>query len=142
MARPKTTCCRARSTALLANPSHQALDLVWNPPRDDRVTGFELRWRGVEADEWRSQIIPHDNRFQVSDLDNGARYVFQMRALAGGRESQWPQSAGYPCGGQPSGIAVCLPVRCFNQDHPETHLLRSRTRLDNEVSTSMAELHR
>lgn len=89
MGRATRTCCRARSTVLLANPAHLALDLVWDPPRDDRVTGFELRWRRVEADEWRSQIIPHGNRFQVPDLENGARYVFQMRALAEGRESPW-----------------------------------------------------
>jgi hypothetical protein len=80
-------------TALLANPSHQALDLVWDPPRDDRVTGYELRWRRVEADQWQSQIIPHDNRFQVPSLENGARYVFQMRALAESRESQWTDIA-------------------------------------------------
>ncbi|UCC77507.1 MAG: hypothetical protein JSW37_03870 [Anaerolineales bacterium] len=76
MGRLTTTCCRAQSTALLANPSHQALDLVWDPPRDDRITGDELRWRRVEADKWLSQIVPRDKRFEVPNSGNGARHVF------------------------------------------------------------------
>ncbi len=93
MGRLPTTCCRAQSTALLANPWHQALDLVWDPPRDDRITGDELRWRRVEADKWLSHIIRRDKRFQVPNSGNGARYVFQMRALAEGRESPWTYKA-------------------------------------------------
>jgi hypothetical protein len=91
--RPTTTCCRAQSTASLDDSSPQALDLVWDPPRDDCITGDELRWCGVEADKWLSQIIPRDKRFQVPNSGNGARYVFQMRALAEGRESPWTDKA-------------------------------------------------
>ena len=76
-------------TAFLANPSNKAVDLVWDPPRDDQVTRYKVRWRKAEAGEWRTQIIAPDNRFEVSNLENGVSYLFQMRALAEGCESEW-----------------------------------------------------
>ena len=85
-------------TAFLANPSDSSVDLVWDPPRDERVTGYEIRWQHAERAQdtkWQTEKIGNANRFHIPDLKNDQIYLFQMRALAQGRESDWtPQS---PC---------------------------------------------
>jgi hypothetical protein len=75
--------------ALLANSSDGAVSLVWEPTRDARLTGYEVRWRQVGATDWRSRTVPSVNRWQVSDLRNGQRYQFQVCALARRRRSDW-----------------------------------------------------
>jgi hypothetical protein len=80
-------------TALLANPEDGAADLVWDPPRDARVLGYEVRWRQAEAGEWQTAKIAPANRWHVANLENGKHYVFQLRALAQGRESAWTPEA-------------------------------------------------
>ena len=77
-------------TAFLANPSDGAVDLVWDPPRDDRVTGYEVRWREGEGG-WLVRVVGLANRFEIPGLQNGVRYGFQMRALAEGRASAWTE---------------------------------------------------
>jgi hypothetical protein len=78
-------------TAFLANPSDEAVDLVWDPPRDERVTGYEVRWRKAETGEWQTEKIAPANRWHLPNLENGRSYVFQIRALGQDRESEWTQ---------------------------------------------------
>ena len=80
-------------TAFLANAEDAAADLVWDPPRDERAVGYEVRWRQAEAGEWQTAKIAPANRWHVANLENGKRYVFQLRALAQGRESAWTPEA-------------------------------------------------
>jgi hypothetical protein len=80
-------------TAFLANPEDRAADLVWDPPRDERVVGYEVRWRRAEDREWQAARIAPAHRWHVANLQNGKSYVFQFRALAQGRESAWPPEA-------------------------------------------------
>jgi hypothetical protein len=80
-------------TAFLANPSDGAVDLVWDSPRDERVTGYEVRWRKAEAGQWQTERIAPATRWHLPDLENGERYMFQIRALGEGRQSEWTEEA-------------------------------------------------
>jgi hypothetical protein len=80
-------------TAFLANPKDGAADLVWDPPRDERVIGYEVRWRRAEAREWQTARIAPANRWHLPNLENGKSYGFQVRALAQDRESEWTEEA-------------------------------------------------
>ena len=89
--------------AFLANPTDVAVGLVWRPPRDPRLTGYEVRWRAAGDRDWqRQRFRPTDGgyaagRWQVAGLRNGERYCFQVRALAGERTSAWtPESEAVP----------------------------------------------
>ncbi len=97
--------------AFLANPTGGAVDLVWRPSRDPRLTGYEVRWRAAGDRDWQGrQILPASGvqaangmqaangiqtvtRWQVDGLSNGERYCFQVRALAGDRTSVWTPEA-------------------------------------------------
>jgi hypothetical protein len=75
--------------AFLANPSDGAVDLVWDPPRDARLTGYEIRWRKQGEAQWQRQRIGRVDRRRIDGLANGEPCAFQMRALAGDQESSW-----------------------------------------------------
>lgn len=77
--------------ALLANPADSAIDLVWDIPRDDRLTGFEIRWRDGTSQNRQSKIIGLEHRFHVGGLENGKKYFFSVRSLAMERVSEWPE---------------------------------------------------
>lgn len=85
--------------AFLANPTDGAVDLVWRPPRDPRLTGYEVRWRGASDRDWQGQQTwPADGeqaagRRRVDGLCNGESYCFQVRAVAGDRSSVWTPEA-------------------------------------------------
>jgi hypothetical protein len=64
--------------ALLANPGDQAVTLVWEAPDDPRVTGYTVRWRSTEAEDWVSQSVPCGSRWTVGGLSNRQRYIFQL----------------------------------------------------------------
>jgi len=81
------------ATAFLASPSEAAADLVWDEPRDDRVVGYEVRWKEKSAGEWQSVKISPCHRHHVGDLKNDLAYGFQVRVLAEGRESEWTKEA-------------------------------------------------
>jgi hypothetical protein len=84
-------------TALLASPADGAVDLTWDPPRDNRVMGYEVRWREAEGRVWQTQVVGPANRLHVPNLTNDTAYLFQMRALAGDRQSSWaPVARGVP----------------------------------------------
>ncbi len=75
--------------ALVANPSAGAVDLVWDPPRDESITGNEVRWREADDGDWESSAVPPSARWQVGGLQDGVRYAFQLRAVAPDRVSEW-----------------------------------------------------
>jgi hypothetical protein len=76
-------------TAFLANPAHNQVDLVWDPPRDVPVTGYEIAWRAAGETEWLSKRIEPANRWQVGGLEDGRAYVFRLRAVCGEVLSAW-----------------------------------------------------
>jgi len=78
-------------TAFLANASDAAADLVWDPPADERIAGYELRWRRAGEEQWRARTIPAGHRVHIPGLENGAHYTFQLRAVGQGRESAWTE---------------------------------------------------
>lgn len=80
-------------TAFLANPSDQSVDLVWDPPRDERVIGYELRWKNIKDADWKTEKIGVGNRKRITDLTNNESYAFQMKAFSSGYESGWTPEA-------------------------------------------------
>jgi hypothetical protein len=79
--------------AFLANPSDGAVDLVWDEPRDARLTGYEIQWRVQGEAEWRRQLVGRIDRSRVDGLANGECYAFRIRALAGDQSSSWTDAA-------------------------------------------------
>jgi hypothetical protein len=75
--------------AFLANPSGGAVDLVWDQPRDARITGYEIEWRGRESSRWRQERVGRVDRHRFEGLADGDAHAFRMRALAGERASDW-----------------------------------------------------
>lgn len=83
--------------ALLANPADGGIDLVWDIPRDDRLTGFEVRWREATNEQWKSKIIGLEHRFRLDELENGKKYTFSVRSLSQEKASDWaPEVEGTP----------------------------------------------
>jgi len=82
-------------TAFLASPSDGVVHLVWDPPRDERITSYEVRWRPHHRQDipWQTQTIPSGHRAHITGLSNGVRYRFQVCALAAGRPSAWTPEA-------------------------------------------------
>ena len=78
-----------KPTAFLANPSDQSVDLVWDPPKDDRVTSYEIRWKNAKDAGWQTEKIASANRWHIEKMKNDQVYLFQMKALAKGYESDW-----------------------------------------------------
>jgi hypothetical protein len=75
--------------AFLANPSGGAVDLVWDQPRDARITGYAIEWRGREGSRWRQERVGRVDRHRFEGLANGDAHAFRMQALAGERASGW-----------------------------------------------------
>jgi hypothetical protein len=82
--------------ALMANPADGAVDLVWEPGRDARLTSYQVRWRPLarrggppEPKEWTSERVPAGRRWRVVGLDNGRRYILQLRAVGQDCHSPW-----------------------------------------------------
>ena len=77
--------------ALATNPTAGAVDLVWVPPRDERITGYEVRVREAGDDGWQNTPIAVGARWQAGGLQDGVRYAFQVRAIAPGLVSRWTE---------------------------------------------------
>jgi hypothetical protein len=77
--------------AVLANPSSQAVDLVWDAPRDEFVTGYELQWKYAAESKWQSSSIPLVTRWHVDGLVDGKPVVFRIRSLRGTVYSAWSE---------------------------------------------------
>jgi hypothetical protein len=73
----------------LANPVDRAIELVWDLPRDERVHGYEIRWRNSHGEDWQHIELDRIKRWILSDLMNGHDYTFQLRALSSGNVSEW-----------------------------------------------------
>jgi len=88
-------------TAVLANPTDNAVTIVWDPPRDISVTGYEIRRRYNQPVGWENISIPPGHRWSIANLKNGTQYVFQMRSLADKNSSDWTDPI--PCTPGPVG---------------------------------------
>ena len=80
-------------SALFANPSDGAADLVWDPPDDQRINGYDIRWHRLGEPDWQIVTIPPGHRWRLDGLENGVEFAFQVRALAEGRQSGWTEPA-------------------------------------------------
>jgi hypothetical protein len=100
--------------AFLANPSHSQVDLVWDPPRDTPITGYEVAWRSSGEAMWHTLIIQPANRWQVTGLEDGQEYIFRLRAVCGQKHSNWSEElACRPGAVTASGLGslAALPMR-------------------------------
>lgn len=79
--------------ALLPNPSEGAVALAWEIPHDPRVTACEIRWCAVGDSEWQQARIPAGDHWQVTGLENGKRYRFQVRSASDQGRSEWTRDA-------------------------------------------------
>lgn len=104
-------------TAFLANPSHSQADLVWDAPREDPVTGYEVAWRKAKETEWHTASVPPLNRWQVPGLEDGREYDFKLRAICGPCLSDWTQEQscvpGAVSGSDIGGGFALLPARAL-----------------------------
>ncbi len=83
--------------ALLANPAESAIDLVWDAPRDERITGFEVRWKKSGSGAWNVFKTGATERTRIPNLENGNTYEFTVRSLSVGKTGEWaPQIEGIP----------------------------------------------
>jgi hypothetical protein len=75
--------------AFLANPTEGAVDLVWDQPRDARITGYAIERRREDDAAWRREGLGLVDRHRFDGLRNGETHAFRLRALAGERASGW-----------------------------------------------------
>lgn len=76
-------------TAFLVNPSPNAVDLVWDAPRDGLVTGYEIHWRYAQDADWHSARIDALTRKHLDGLVDGQPMQFKIRAWRGDVCSAW-----------------------------------------------------
>jgi hypothetical protein len=76
-------------TAFLANPSANAVDLVWDAPRDELVTGYEVGWKPARDAAWQSLKISPLTRWHMDGLEDGKPLQFRIRSLRGEAYSEW-----------------------------------------------------
>lgn len=76
-------------TAFLANPSASAIDLVWDAPRDEALTGYEIAWRAANDSAWQTLSIPPLTRWRMGGLENGQRLMVRIRSQRGETRSVW-----------------------------------------------------
>lgn len=75
--------------AILANPSAQAADLVWDAPRDELITGYEIRWKKAGKAEWNSVTLEPCTRWHLDQLEDGIPVHFKIRSRRGSNVSAW-----------------------------------------------------
>lgn len=76
-------------TAFLANPSAGAVDLVWDAPRDEVVTGYEIGCKSAADAEWGTLKIDPLTRWRMDGLEDGKPLQFKIRSLRGAACSDW-----------------------------------------------------
>jgi len=76
-------------TAFLANPSAQAIDLVWDAPRDEALTGYEIAWRANDESAWQTLTIPPLTRWRMDGLEDGKPLMVRVRSQRGETRSVW-----------------------------------------------------
>jgi hypothetical protein len=77
----------------LVNPSDSAMELVWDLTRDERVHGYEVRWRSTQTPDWEHILLDRIKRWIIPELQNGQTYTFQVRALTTTGTSDWTAAA-------------------------------------------------
>ena len=83
--------------AFLANPSPDAVDLVWDAPRQSWVTGYEIQWRLGSESDWKSIHIAPLTHWHKEGLTDGRPMRVRMRSLRGSAHSDWtPEQACTP----------------------------------------------
>ncbi|MBN2385379.1 MAG: fibronectin type III domain-containing protein [Anaerolineales bacterium] len=106
-------------TAFLANPATGAAVLVWDAPRRCPVTGYEAAWRLAGDRQWTLVPASTLTRLQISDLEDGKKVVFKVRAVCGARRSPWTeQQACVP------GAVTAAPLGAMLRRLPLWALLR------------------
>jgi hypothetical protein len=75
-------------TALLANPSAHAVDLVWDAPRDELVT-YEIQWKTGAHPDWQSVTIEPSTRWHLEGLADGQPVTLRIRSRRGREVSAW-----------------------------------------------------
>jgi hypothetical protein len=76
-------------TAILANPSLQAIDLVWDAPREEVITGYEVQWKLNEEPEWNSVSLKPCTRWHLDGLEDGRPVRLKIRSVRGDQTSDW-----------------------------------------------------
>jgi len=76
-------------TAFLANPSPNAVDLVWDAPREGLVSGYEIGWQTAPGSAWHTSEIPALTRWRLEGLEDGRALQFRIRSLRGQAHSAW-----------------------------------------------------
>jgi hypothetical protein len=76
-------------TAFLVNPSSNAVDLVWDAPRDGLVTGYEIQWRYLADADWQSIKFDALTRWRIDGLVDGNPMQFKIRSVRGTVCSTW-----------------------------------------------------
>jgi hypothetical protein len=76
-------------TAFLVNPSANAVDLVWDVPRESLVTGYEIGWRHANETEWQTLKIECLTRWHMNGLEDGKPMLLKIRSLRGETCSAW-----------------------------------------------------
>jgi hypothetical protein len=100
----------------LANPSDTAIELVWDLSRDERIHGYEVRWRNTHSDEWEFITIDRIKRWIIPELENGLDYIFQVRALSLLGESDWTP----PATAQPGAVGMISLASAARDISPRT----------------------
>lgn len=76
-------------TAFLVNPSANAVDVVWDAPRDEVVTSYEIGWKSVKDSEWQTLKIDPHTRWRMDGLEDGKPMQFRIRSVRGETVSTW-----------------------------------------------------
>jgi hypothetical protein len=76
-------------SAFLVNPSANAVDLVWDAPRDSMATGYEIEWKYATENKWKLLKIDALTRWRIDGLEDGKMLKFRIRSLRGEVFSAW-----------------------------------------------------
>jgi hypothetical protein len=81
--------------AILANPASHAVDLVWDAPRDEIITGYEIQWKAAAGTQWSQLTLEPCTRWHLDGVEDGKSVQLRIRSLRGTRTSDW--SAEHTC---------------------------------------------
>ena len=84
-------------SAFLANPSVEAVDLVWDLPRHGLVDGLEIEWQTGKDVDWKSIQIEPVNRWHLNGLIDGDPVRVRIRSTRQSACSEW------------STVQTCIP---------------------------------
>lgn len=73
----------------MVNPSPNAVDLVWDAPRNEVITGYEIGWKYEKDANWQTLKIDPLVRWHIDGLENGKPLTFKIRSLRYKNNSAW-----------------------------------------------------